>query len=80
MNANLWFNIQQSNFFLLVDVVDGLSFGAEHISLEAAILQQLISRDALGHGFVGDEIIFLSILLLLPLGSAGVCVRGQRTS
>lgn len=73
--ANLWFYIQQSDFALRVDLLDGLNFGAKHETLEAAILKQLISRDALGHGFMGDEVIFLSILFILTLGSGGVCAR-----
>lgn len=77
VNANLWFNIQQSDFALLMDLLDGLNFGTKHISLEAAILQEFIPRDALGHGFVGDEIILLSILLILTLGSGGVCVESE---
>lgn len=75
MNANLWFYIQQSDFALVVDLLDGLNFGTEHIPLEAAVLQQLIPRDELGHGLIGDKEIFLSILLLLTLGSGGVCVE-----
>lgn len=39
VNANLWFYIQQSDFALLVDLLDGLDFGAEHVSLEAAVFQ-----------------------------------------
>lgn len=62
-----------------MDLLDGLNFGAEHISLEAAVLQQLISRDAPGHGFVGDEIVFLPIRLILTLGSGGVCVEVAQT-
>lgn len=76
VNTNLWFYIQQSDFALLVDLLDGLDFGTEHISLEAAVLQELISRDALGHGFIGDKIIFLPILLILTFGSGGVCGEG----
>lgn len=71
--ANLGFYIQNSNFALIVDLLDCLKSGAKHVSLEAAILQQLISRDAFGHCFIGDEEILLSILLILSLGSGGVC-------
>lgn len=39
VNANLWFYIQQSDFALLVDLLDGLDFGAEHVSLEAAVFK-----------------------------------------
>lgn len=77
INANLWFHIHQSDSPLLVDLLDGLDFGAKHISLKASVLQQLIPRDGLGHGFVGDEVIFLSILLILTLGSGGVCVESN---
>lgn len=62
-----------------MDLLDGLNFGAKHISLETAVLQQLISRDALGHGFIGDEIVLLSVGLVLTLGSGGVCVEGAKT-
>ena len=75
MDTNLWFYIQHSDFALIVDLLDGLDFGTEHVSLEAAVLQELVSGDALGHGFIGDEIIFLSVLLVLTLGSGGVCVK-----
>lgn len=78
-NANLRFHIQNSDFALLMDLLDGLNFGAKHISLETAVLQQLISRDALGHGFIGDEIVLLSVGLVLTLGSGGVCVEGAKT-
>lgn len=78
-NANLWFHIQNSDFALLMNLLDGLNFGAKHISLETAILQQLISRDALGHDFIGDEIVLLSVGLVLTLGSGGVCVEGAKT-
>lgn len=74
-NTNLWLYIQQSNFSLIVDLLDGFKFGTKHKSLETAVLQELIPRDALGHGFIRDEIIFLSILLILTLGSGGVCVE-----
>lgn len=74
-NTNLWLNIQYSDFSLIMDLLDGFKFGTEHKSLETAVLQELIPRDALSHGFIGDEIIFLSILLLLTLGSGGVCVE-----
>ncbi len=75
-NANLRFYVQHSDFALLMDLLDGLNFGAEHVSLEAAVLQELISRDALGHFFIGDKIILLSVQLILTLGSGGVCVGG----
>lgn len=78
MNANLRFHIQQSDFALLVDLLNRLNFGTEHISLEAAILQQLVSRDALGHGFIGDEKVLLSVGLVLTLGSGGVCAEGDK--
>lgn len=38
-NAYLWFYIQQSDFALLMDLLDGLNFGTKHISLEATILK-----------------------------------------
>lgn len=37
--ANLWLHVQHGDFALLVDLLDGLNFGTEHISLEAAVLQ-----------------------------------------
>lgn len=77
--TDLRFHIQQSDFVLLVDLVDGLGFGAEHVSLETAILQQLIRRDALGHGFIGDEEVLLSIGIVLSLGSGGVCEEAGET-
>lgn len=75
MNSNLRFHIQQRDFSLLVDFLNCLNFGAKHIPLEAAVLQQLISRDALGHVFVGDEIVLLTISLILTLGSGGIYVQ-----
>lgn len=79
-NGYLWFYVQHSDFALLMDLMDGLNLGAEHISLEAAILQQLISRNTLGHGFIGDEIVFLPIGLILTLGSGGVCMEVAKNS
>lgn len=77
-NSNLWLHIQNGNFPLLVDLLDSFNFGAKHVSLKAAILQQFILRDAFSHGFVGDEIIFLSVLLILTWGSGGVwCVKQE---
>lgn len=75
MLAHLWLYIQQGDFALLVDLLDGLDFGTEHVALEAAVLQQLVPGDGLGHGFVGDEIVLLSVVLILALGSGGVCGR-----
>lgn len=75
MNPNLRFHVQQRDFSLLVDFLNCLYFGAKHVPLEAAVLQQLISRDALGHVFIGDEIVLLAIGLILTLGSSGVCVQ-----
>lgn len=62
-----------------MDLVDGFDFGAKHVSLKAAVLQQLIGRDALGHIFVGDEVVLLSVGLVLSLGSGGVCGGSQKT-
>lgn len=77
-NSNLWFHIQQGDFSLLVDLLNGLNFGAKHVPLEAAVLQQLISRDGLGHVFVGDEIVLLAVGLVLTLGSGGVYVQREQ--
>lgn len=60
---------------MLVDLLDRLNFGAKHVPLEAAVLQQLVSRDALGHVFVGDEVVLLAVGLILALGSGGVYVQ-----
>lgn len=60
---------------MLVDLLNCLNFGTKHVPLEAAVLQQLISRDGLGHVFVGDEIVLLAIGLVLTLGSGGVYVQ-----
>lgn len=72
VGTDLWFYIQNGNFALIVDLLDGLKLGTKHVSLEAAVLQQLVFRDGLGHVFVCDEIILLSVLLVLPLGSGCV--------
>lgn len=77
-NSNLWFHVQQGDFSLLVDLLNCLNFGTKHIPLEAAVLQQLISRDALGHVFVWDEIVVLAIGLILTLGSGGVYVQTEQ--
>lgn len=77
--ADLWLDIQHSDFALLVDLLDGLNFGTEHISLEAAVLQQLVSGDAFGHGVVGDEVIFLPVLLILALRPGGVCAEDLKS-
>lgn len=74
--AHLWLYIQQGDLALLVDLLDGLDFGPEHVPLEAAVLQQLVPGDGLGHGFGGDEIVLLSVVLVLTLGPGGVC--GER--
>ena len=78
-NADLWFYIQQSDFALLVDLLDSLNFGTEHESLEAAVLQQIIPRDALGHVFIGDEVVLLSVGLILARGSGGICAECANT-
>lgn len=61
-----------------MDLVDGFDFGAKHVSLKTAILQELVPRDALGHGVVGDEVVLFSVGLVLSLGSGGVCGEVQR--
>ena len=69
---NLGFHVQKGDAALLVDLLDGLDLGAEHESLEAAVLQQLIGRDALSHDVVGDEVVLLPGSLVLPRGPGGV--------
>lgn len=76
--SNLWFHIQQRDFSLLVDLLNCLNFGTEHIPLEAAVLQQLVCGDALGHVFVRDEIVLFAVGLILTLGSGGVCVQAEQ--
>lgn len=61
-----------------MDLLNCLNFGTEHIPLEAAILQQLICGDALGHVFVRDEIVLLAVGLILTLGSGGVCIQTEQ--
>lgn len=75
LSAYLWLYVQHSNFALIVDLVDCLELGPEHKSLEAAVLQQLVFRDAFGHVLVGHEVILQPVFLVLPLGSGGVCKK-----
>lgn len=75
--TNLWLYIQHRNLALLMDLLNGLNFGTKHTSLETAILQEFIPRDALGHGFIGDEIVLLSIFLVLAFGSCCVCTESK---
>lgn len=76
--TDLGLHVQHSDFVLLVDLVDGFDFGAKHVSLKAAVLQQLIPGDALGHGFVGDKEVLLPVDLVLSLGPGGVCREARR--
>lgn len=62
-----------------MDLLDSLHFGTKHEPLEAAILQQLIPSDALGHGVIGDEVVLLPVLLVLTWGSGGVCCLDRAT-
>ena len=43
--SHLWLHIKQSYLVLLVNLVDGIDFGAKHEALEASILQQLVPGD-----------------------------------
>ena len=70
---NLGLYVQQGDAALLVDLLDGLDLSAEHEALEAAVLQELIGGDALGHDLVGDEVVLLPARLILTRGSGGVC-------
>lgn len=68
----LWFHIQHGDLPLLMDLVDSFDLGSKHVALVTAVLKQLIPDDTFGHLIVGNEIIFLAVLLVLLWRSGGV--------
>lgn len=64
--------IQQCDLALVMNLLDGFDLGAKHAALKTTVLQELVPHDAFGHLFVGDEIIFLSVLFIFPWRSGCV--------
>lgn len=63
--AYLWFNIQDGNHALGMDLPDSLQSGSIHSVLMTAILQIVIVADVLHHLFMRHKVVVLSILLIL---------------
>lgn len=71
----LWFNIQDGNHALGMDLPDSLQSSSIHGVLMAAILQVVIVADVLHHLFMRHKVVVLSILLILLWRSSCIWVE-----
>lgn len=72
----LWFNIQDGDHALRVDLPDRLQPGSVHGVLVAAVLQIVVVADVLHHLVVRHEVVVLAVLLVLLRRPSCVCGGG----
>lgn len=65
MPTHLGLDVKDGNLVLLMNLVHCFKFGAKHVALVAAKLQELVGRDAPGHLLRGDEVVLLPVFLIL---------------
>lgn len=75
MATHLGLNVKDGNLVLIMNLVHCFKFGAEHVALVAAKLQELVGRDVPCHLLCGDEVVLFPIFLTLPRWPCCICAQ-----
>lgn len=68
----LWFDIQDGDHALCMDLPDSLQSGSIHGVLMAAVLQVVVVADVLHHLIMRHKVVVLSVLLVLLRGPSRI--------
>lgn len=79
MSTHLGLDVKDGNLVLLMNLVHCFKFGAKHVALVAAKLQELIGRDAPRHLLCGDEVVLLPIFLSLLRWPCCICAQETKS-
>lgn len=79
MPTHLGLNVKDGDLVLLVDLVHCFKFGAKHVALVAAKLQELVGSDAPRHLRCGDEVVLLPVFFTLLGRPCRICAREPKS-